>query len=308
MFSRLVATGIAFTVTVPLPRVALADEAPATSIADRERATVVRKDLPEGSYLQYVPRQLSSPGRVVVIVHGSLGDDDAAISAADEFIRRWTSLADESGCVLIAPAFDQENFGGRAGPGGGYRGLFGRHVGADDFVNRIVDRYKALLPGYDGTINLYGHSAGGQFASRYVVRHPQRIRAAVISAAGTFAYPDPDVRWTNGMAPLARPIRWSDDEPLRDIAITPDPDGWLAAAQLPITVVVGEQDIAECKPIAGHRGNTHVARARSWVADMRELARKHGKRSGVRVVCVRGVGHNSKELTPECQRHISRSR
>ena len=42
-------------------------------------------------------------------------------------------------------------------------------------------------PTQDGKFMLYGHSAGGQFVSRYVVKHPDRIIAAVISAAGSFA-------------------------------------------------------------------------------------------------------------------------
>ncbi len=102
--------------------------------------------------------------------------------------------------ILIAPAFAQSNFGPRRGPGGGYRGLFGREISADRFVNLIVDNYQTLLRGVERRIYLYGHSAGGQFVSRYTLMHPDKIVAAVISAAGTFAFPNPNVKWTNALA------------------------------------------------------------------------------------------------------------
>ena len=69
--------------------------------------------------------------------------------------------------------------------------MFGRLVGADEFVNEILTDYKNQFSDFDGRIYLYGHSAGGQFVSRYIVRHPAKVIAAVISAAGTYAFPDP---------------------------------------------------------------------------------------------------------------------
>jgi len=255
-----------------------------------------------GSYLRYVPE--GRPNALLVIVHGTIGQDEPALRAAESFCTRWTDLADQHQIVLLAPAFDQENFGGHAGPGGGYRGLFGRDVGADVFVNAIVDDTRDALPALPEKFGLYGHSAGGQFVSRYLVMHPERVAAAVISAAGTFAFPDPDVAWTNGMKPLRRRIRWSDDEPWRTIEIIPDPDGWVKASQIPITVVVGEEDTDEIKAIAGNPGRSHVERAKAWVRAMNTLARDHNQTSRVQFVQVPGVGHNSAKLTPICQRAI----
>ena len=93
-----------------------------------EKAQIILKQNPYGSYLQYIPDRLSASARLLVIVHGSIGKNESAIDAAKVFIERWTELAEEKNLILIAPVFDKANFGSHAGPGGGYRGLFGREI------------------------------------------------------------------------------------------------------------------------------------------------------------------------------------
>ncbi len=265
--------------------------------SDDERGKIVARSVEHGEYMLYTPTD--KPRGILVVVHGSLSDDGSAIEAADVFIRRWVDEAEKRQLLLVAPAFDQENYGGHAGPGGGYRGLFGRHVGADEFLNSIVDAVAAVHPPVKAKFYLYGHSAGGQFVSRYIVKHPQRIFGAVISSAAGFAFPDPDVPWTNGMARLQRRIRWSDDAPWEQFDYQPDPNNWVEAATLPITVVVGSRDTAKVKPGPGQRGDNHVSRGREWMKAMNAYARKHGKRGRVGFIKVAGIGHNSKLLTPK---------
>jgi len=271
-------------------------------VSTRQLGRIVRMSHEHGAYMRYVPR--AAPAAILVIVHGTIGQDEPAIEVAKRFIQRWREVAQRHKLVLLAPAFDQENFGGHAGPGGGYRGLFGRHVGADEFIDAIVDATRQEFPSLSGRFYLYGHSAGGQLVSRYVVRHPERIEAAVISAAGTFAFPDSSVAWTNGMKPLRRQMRWKDDDPWQQIDIEPDPAGWVRAAQLPITVIVGALETGRVKAIPGNPGATHVERARLWVEAMNALAQQHGATGNVRLVKVDGVSHNSAQLTPACQRAL----
>jgi poly(3-hydroxybutyrate) depolymerase len=268
---------------------------PVTGSAD-ERGKIVARSVEHGEYMLYTPTR--EPRGILAVVHGSLAEDGSAMEAANVFIRRWVDEAEKRQLVLIAPAFDQENYGGHAGPGGGYRGLFGRHVGADDFLNAIVDAVAEAHPPLKAKFYLYGHSAGGQFVSRYIVKHPHRVFGAVISAAARFAFPDPKVPWTNGMARLQRRIRWSDDAPWEQFDYQPDPNGWLEAATLPVTVVVGAKDTEKVKAGAGQRGETHVERGREWAKSMNAYAREHGKRGRVGFVAVPGIGHNSKKLTP----------
>ncbi len=224
---------------------------------------------------------------------------------AERFAKRWAKFAEEHRLIAIAPAFDAENFDSLKGEhGGGYRSLFGRYIGADQFVNQIVERYKPAVKGWDGRIVLYGHSAGTQFANHYCVIYPNRVRAVAISAAGRFAQPDPTVHWPDGMAPWRTTFQWGPNDPPQRIDLRPKPAGWLMAATLPLTVIVGTADLEPQKARAGHAGNTRVEYAKQWVNAMNQLAKKNNKVGRVQFVPVEGVGHDSAKLTPASQKAL----
>jgi len=178
-------------------------------------------------YLQYLPaRVIVSEMPIVVLIHGSASN---ALNAAKEYgcdgidqgkfktAKVWKDWADKHQVMLLCPVFDQRNFGSDKGPLGGYRGRLGRHrPGLDDrlsdadmVVNQIVDRYLDAYPEFfQDQILMAGHSAGGMFTSRYVVTHVDRFKAAVISSAGTFPWPD-SRPWTDGMGKLHVPnLTW----------------------------------------------------------------------------------------------------
>jgi poly(3-hydroxybutyrate) depolymerase len=278
----------------------------AAKAADSEKGQVVRKHVRYGEYVQYVPRQEARG--VLVVVHGMPTEEDARhiVALAEKFLKRWVAFAEVHRLVVLAPAFDDENFGSLKGEqGGGYRGLFGRQVGADEFVNLILEQSRSYVRSWDGRIVLYGHSAGAQFANRYCVRHPDRVRAAVISAAGWYAMPDAKAHWPSGMGPWKTSFRWASYEKPQPIDVRPDPSGWQRAAVLPLTVVVGTADTEEQKPRAGHTGTTRVEYAQQWVKDMNQLAKDDNRAGRVRLILVEGVGHDSARLTPTAQRVLA---
>ena len=269
-----------------------------------ERGKVVEKVSPHGRWLQYVPsRRLPATADILVVVHGTVDAGQPAVPLARTFINRWTGICEEKGAIAVAPAFDTQNFGGHEGPMGGYRALQGRVIGADDFVHEIVNsvrrRYRC-----DTRFMLYGHSAGGQFAARYVVRHPNRIKRAVISAPSFYAFPNGSVTWPDGMGRLQRTVRWPGETTDRAIDIRPSPRGWLHAAQLPITVIVGSADTDPSNPAPGHTGNTRLARARQWVPAMNAFAATAAKRGTVRLAIMRGGEHSSAQLTPMAKAYL----
>ena len=265
----------------------------------KEAGKVHKKRTHHGRYLQYIPRTLKELVKVFVVVHGTPGRNETALEVAEDFLTDFIPAAKRKGIILLAPAFDQRNFGGLAGPGGGYRGLFGREIRADEFLNRILARYMATFRTYDGTIYLYGHSAGGQFVSRYAVMHPEKLRAAVISAAGSYAFPNPETPWADGMQPLRRAMAWGGDAKPKSVDISPDPNGWLEASQLSITVLVGDGDETQMSQNLTQKGTDMATRARCWVEEMNALAEAYEKVGKVRLVVVPGVGHNSAQLSPE---------
>jgi pimeloyl-ACP methyl ester carboxylesterase len=275
-------------------------------VGDDEKGKVVAKKDRYGQYMQYLPPREARG--ILVIVHGMPTEEQSknVIGLAEKFLRRWVAFADEHQLIALAPAFDQENFGSVAGDfGGGYRGLFGRQIGADEFVNRIVVQYRPRVKSWDGRFLLYGHSAGGQFVNHYCVVHPDRVRAAVISAAGGYAMPDPSVHWPHGMGPWTTSFRWDPAQAPQPIHVRPNPAGWRRAALLPLTVVVGTEDTEAQKPRAGHAGRTRVEYAQQWVGSMNRLARRPQKEDRIRLVLVPGVGHDSARLTPTAQEALA---
>jgi poly(3-hydroxybutyrate) depolymerase len=266
------------------------------------RSGVVQRKLEYGDYFEYVPRRAIAG--ILVVAHGSVIEEKTEQNVdkvAEAFARRWIGFADEHGLIVVAPVFGH-SFGSWNGePGvalGGYRALEGGEITADEFVHRIVDQYKDQIGGND-QFYLYGHSAGGQFANRYAVRHPERLKALILSAPGRYSFPDPKAPWPYGQKEVtARPRSGG---PSR--VITPDPDGWRKAAALPITVVVGSADTEPQPPRTDHAGSTRVDYARNWVDAMSQLAPEGKNR--IRLIIVPGIGHSSSGLTPTCQKALA---
>jgi pimeloyl-ACP methyl ester carboxylesterase len=242
----------------------------------------------------------------VVIVHGTPGKKEDVKAVAKFYLKNWVALAEKRGVILIAPVFDQENFASQNGDAvlGGYRGLFGRQIGADVFVMQIVSQYLRLFQVTDSQFYLYGHSAGGQFVAHFIVRHPERVKRAVISAALIYPYPDSAVAWPYGMGKLQTTIRWHESEPAVALDINPDPQGWVAASTLPVTVVVGLNDTEPQLDWPGQQGRNRLVIAQNWVRAMQQLAAQHGREATIELSMIPGLGHSSLKLLPYCQKAL----
>ncbi|WP_418286167.1 alpha/beta fold hydrolase [Halorubrum sp. DTA46] len=208
-----------------------------------QQGVVLEQNHEHGTYQLYVPGSYSFDSAVVVVVHGTPGETEDVAALAETFINRWTGFADSTGAVIVAPAYDQDNYASDDGYAyGGYRGLYGREVGADEFLHLILEEVETLLaPTSEDRFYLYGHSAGGQFANRYLVRHPERLLGVVLSAPGRYAFPDEEAPWHYGMGSIEHESSWNDDEPL-EVDVTPDPEGWVQATGLPVSVIIGDRD------------------------------------------------------------------
>jgi pimeloyl-ACP methyl ester carboxylesterase len=218
------------------------------------------------------------PARLLVLAHGfpwfdGTRSDDELIEYAREAVARWADFARAHHAVLVAPAF-----GGTAFPG--YQYL---EAGSADFVSSLADE-----AGLGGRFSLHGHSAGGQFAGRYLVSHPERLEQVVLSAPGAYPFPDPGVAWPDGMGG------------------GPPAAGWRAAATgVAVTVLVGDRDTGPGPADPGQPGTTRIERARAWVAAMRGLALADGQDPAVVLAVAAGRDHDEAAMAGPAQEALA---
>lgn len=250
-----------------------------------------------GPFYAYVPATAPPEPDILVLVHGTTSDIETPEASAHFFIVSWTDFAEKHGLVLIAPAFDQEHFSSHLGDHalGGYRGLFGRDIAADAWVLRLVGAHQQAYGGLDKRFYLYGHSAGGQFVARFLVTHPELVQRAVISAAATYPQPDAAVAWPFGMGELVADVEW-DAETVRHVDVISDKQKWLAATQIPLTVIIGLNDTSELPAYPGQNGKNRFVIARNWVRDMEAFAAENGLTSRFQFEVVPGKGHSMSGL------------
>ena len=270
-----------------------------------ERNSLATVTATHGSFAYYVP---VDPTDIAVLVHGYPWPDDSRsmdqlIEHAKSYVARWQPFAAMHGLILVAPAFGSGDFAG-------YREMFGRRVDADEFLNELVDEFgERFIPGFDGRLFLYGHSAGGQFAGRYLVTHPDRLKAVVLSAPSTYPMPDTTIEWPYGMAPTLRTAELSGSaETGKDPAnaggaeFHPDPEGWIrAATQVPIMVIVGSADTEPRSPSLGQKGENRIERAASWIVSMQSLAKSNGGDAVISLSLIEGIGHDPVALAEPSQ-------
>jgi pimeloyl-ACP methyl ester carboxylesterase len=261
-----------------------------------------------GSVASFVP---GNPGRVLVLAHGYPWPDgsmpDSALAEyAHAAVARWTPFARMHRALVLAPVF-----GGRHFPR--YQEMRGRVIAPAEFVDYLVVKAaREHIPRFGGRFHLHGHSAGAQFAARYLVTRPQSLASVVLSAPSAFPMPDAGVPWPDGMAPAAiQDVGGSPpDGPasaLPAAGLIPERDGWLAAAaEVAVTVLVGSRDTEPRPPGPGQPGSTRIERATGWVESMRRHAEARMKTSAIRLVVAEGLDHDEEAMAVPAQQVFAR--
>lgn len=209
---------------------------------------------PELIYWLYWPKRAGMAAPVLVTVHGISRNGFEQISA-------FTELADRYGVVLVAPLFTEARF-----PDYQRLGRRGRGRRADHALADILAEVGRLTESNTDCVHLFGYSGGAQFAHRYAMAYPDRIRAAAAAAAGWYTFPDPTRVYPYG-------IRSTTDS----LAVGFDPARFL---QVPMHVWVGERDVKcdaalrQTKRVNDQQGVNRVERAQRWVDAMRTAAKR----------------------------------
>lgn len=224
------------------------------------RDTIVRLGSDELPLFVRLPQK--QPRGVMIAVHGNTRQ--ALLHAL-----RFAPHAEANALLLIAPLFERQRHPR-------YR-VLDRH--ADDLLTHAVDDLLQRLGVTDRKWLWFGHSAGAQFVHRYVLRKPQRVARAVLSAAGWYTLPRYDLPFPHGVA-------------------GPHEIDLAAALLVPQRVYVGAADVHTGEALRSDpaldlaQGQHRLARAHTFVQAMRQAALAHGLPARVTLRELRSAGHD----------------
>jgi len=240
------------------------------------------------------PEAWTPAGRIVVVLHGVNRD-------ADRYRDEWRALADRYGFLLAVPEFSQAkfpgddwyNFGGMVDAKGTPRE---RAQWSFNVVDRVFADVRRLSGAERRGYSLYGHSAGAQFAHRFLLFAASPAVEMVVAAnAGWYTLPVADEAFPYGLKGSP--------------ATEADVRAFLAR---PLVLQLGEADTdsghssLRRTPEADSQGAHRFARGRNFMAVAEGEARRLGAPLAWRVVTVPGVGHSNGKMAEHAARELFR--
>jgi pimeloyl-ACP methyl ester carboxylesterase len=157
----------------------------------------------------HVPDSISPQSPVLFVFHGA--DRNAAA-----YRNAWIEYADQYGIMVFAPEFNTTHY-----PGGDMYNLGNVFVDGDNpspatlneesswtfsLIEPLFQHIRLAMQSNRQTYDVYGHSAGGQFAHRLLMLKPDNSLGRVIaSASGWYTVPDGaiDFPYGIGQSPIA---------------------------------------------------------------------------------------------------------
>lgn len=220
-----------------------------------------------------VPRQPDPGAPLLVAVHGIR-------RGAEEQAELFAARAAALGRTVVAPLFDATHWSG-------YQRLGGARP-ADMALTELLQTLRDDGLDAPARFDLFGFSAGAQFAHRYAMLHPEHIARLSVAAAGWYTFPDA-AAFPYG---LATPAGRTDG---RGRAMQAALGRFL---RLPIRVHVGALDnrrdpnTRRGVAIDRQQGLHRRERAARWVEALQLAAAVRGIRADVRLSVLHDVGHD----------------
>jgi len=243
-----------------------------SSILQEHRANETNSQI----YQIYLPDGWSKGCKILVCIHG--------ISRKyKQQIRLLKDYASKNNVILIAPYFSNKKHHAFQRHALGTDGLRSDQV-LNNIMADVSSRYDISTDKFD----LCGFSAGAQFAHRYALRYPKKIRRLTICAAGWYTLPDFNKQFPYGLSPNEKDeSRFQiSEEQFREFLTTP------------ITVAVGEYDkrsdssLNRRQIINASQGYDRMERAITWVRSLIMAAQERHIESQVKFVLIPRSGHS----------------
>lgn len=150
----------------------------------------------------HIPFNKTPSTKILMVFHGTNRN-------ASDYRNALIAKSDEYNFIVITPEFSEANF-----PGGDEYNLGNVYVDGDNpttntlnpedewsfsIVEPLFDYVKTQIGNTNNSYNMFGHSAGAQFAHRLMMFKPNnRAMSTVISAAGWYTFPDETVDFPYG--------------------------------------------------------------------------------------------------------------
>jgi len=226
-------------------------------------------------YYRFVPDEVDEYAPALVAVHGIQ-------RSIRKHAKSYATLASRLKRVLIAPHFSSTDY-----PNYQRLGRAGRGKRADHALHRALEEISELLPIDPQSSLLFGFSGGAQFVHRYLMAHPERVRAAVVASAGWYTFPDAQRDYPRGLRVDAElpGLRFHIDRLL----------------EVPVLVTVGSEDtgrgdtLRKSPRLDRQQGSNRVERAQNWHGAMRSLAKERGLAPRVVLELLPDVNHSLKK-------------
>ena len=218
---------------------------------------ILHRRLQDGSgqdYFVYRPGGGGSGGPLFVAVHDILRN-------AREQATVFSGVCERYGATLIAPHFAANRYPNYQRLGRSRHAL-DRGRRADEALDAILQEVTLLTGVRAERIYLFGYAAGGRFALRYAMAHPERVAGVVVAFAESYTFPNPDKRFPQGIAPGHKRL---------DLQF--DPDRFL---RVPITVLDsargGANTSRRAVQVVHSSGKPDHNKGQKWLSAMRSAA------------------------------------